>query len=253
MTKYKVGDIVNFWQLDNLDNQEYREKYGRKGVEVHCINCGFKTIGRIDNFTRKDVRPCPNCHQGRGKEYLELKPNLEYDNCKLIKNTKIKKEKEGELWLVKNLLTNKLFLRGSYRLAAGEQWRDNSQSKYKASYLAQKGRQLLTDNGIPFYSEYTFNNLYLNNDMGKKLYFDEYLPDFHCIIEWDGDQHNLEKSDFFRLERQKESDNFKIKWCNENGYNLIKIPWNKKDTLTLEDLIPGLSQYQISNKFFIGQ
>lgn len=250
---YKIGDIVNFWQIDDLNNKEYREKYGRKGVEVHCINCGFKKIGRIDNFTRKDVRPCPNCHQGRGKEYMKLVPGLEYNNCILIKNLNIKREKEGQLWLVKDNTTNRFFTRGSYRLAAGENWHSNERSVYKPSELTLKGRKILDNYGIYHTSDYPFETLKLPNKRERDLQVDEFLPDFHCIIEWDGDQHNLEKSTFFNIERQKESDDFKLKWCDENGYNLIRIPWSKKDSLEIEDLIPGVSKYQVNKKFFIGQ
>jgi very-short-patch-repair endonuclease len=59
------------------------------------------------------------------------------------------------------------------------------------------------------------------------------------IIEFDGIQH-FESVLFFKNNDYltiKTRDDIKTQWCKENGIPLIRIPYTKLDTLTIEDLI----------------
>lgn len=98
-------------------------------------------------------------------------------------------------------------------------------NKSKAEKYIQK---ILIENQIEFNREFKFNSCFgLSN---KKLPFDFYLPKYKCCIEYDGEQHfnefrfrNAKKS----LESVKFRDSIKNKFCQENGINLIRVPYTE--------------------------
>ena len=61
-----------------------------------------------------------------------------------------------------------------------------------------------------------------------KLPFDFYLPDLNLCIEYDGEQH-FEINDYFGgkegFEKVKINDGIKNSYCENNGINLIRIPY----------------------------
>lgn len=77
-----------------------------------------------------------------------------------------------------------------------------------------------------YYREYTFENCKYE----RKLYFDFYIPKYNLIIEYDGQQHFIEKPHFWKndltLEERIMRDKIKDKFCEDNGINLIRIPYN---------------------------
>lgn len=80
---------------------------------------------------------------------------------------------------------------------------------------------------INFISQKTFDNC-LNIEQTHPLFFDFYLPDYNCCIEYDGEQHfhpvkhwGGEK----RFQRQQQHDNIKNKYCEINNVKLIRVPY----------------------------
>ena len=101
---------------------------------------------------------------------------------------------------------------------------------------------LLTEANIPFEREKSFESCRLSST-GKKARFDFYVNN-HYLIEFDGVQH------FIEWDRGKETladrqlrDQEKNEWCKINNIPLIRIPYTKLSTLTLEDLILETSNF----------
>lgn len=98
--------------------------------------------------------------------------------------------------------------------------------------------QLLVEYNIPFERQKTFDSC-RKEDTNRPLFFD-FFVNSQYLIEFDGIQHFESGSNWNtqeRFERQKEYDEIKNKWCKENDIPLIRIPYWKLNTLTIEDLL----------------
>lgn len=78
---------------------------------------------------------------------------------------------------------------------------------------------ILNKNNINYVHQKTFDDC--KNKL--PLPFNFYLPDKNILIEYDGELHY--KDVFGNLERQKENDDIKNKYCKENNITLIRIPY----------------------------
>lgn len=97
------------------------------------------------------------------------------------------------------------------------------------SYGEKSIKNFLIKNKINYISQKKFDNCVLK----KQLSFDFYLPDYNTCIEYDGVQHfkpvkRFGGKKFFKL--QKERDNVKTNYCEQNNIKLIRIPYNKNIT-----------------------
>lgn len=85
---------------------------------------------------------------------------------------------------------------------------------------------------IYFVRQKIFNNC-INIKTGRNFRFDFFIPKFKIIIEYDGEFHymitNLNNKKL--LNKIKYRDKQKTKWCKENGYNLLRIPYTKFDNI----------------------
>lgn len=99
--------------------------------------------------------------------------------------------------------------------------------------------QLLTENNIPFETQKTFDNCLLPNTQ-YHAYFDFWVNNSY-LIEYDGIQHFEIKTGGWNnkenLLKTQERDKIKTEWCKNNNIPLIRIPYWKLDTLTIEDLL----------------
>ena len=102
----------------------------------------------------------------------------------------------------------------------------------------EKISQLLTQNNIPFEKQKTFSSCRFNS--GRPAFFDFYVNNQY-LIEYDGLQHFTAKHGGWNTEENvkltQERDAIKNAWCKENKIPLIRIPYWKYDTLTIEDLL----------------
>ena len=78
-----------------------------------------------------------------------------------------------------------------------------------------------------------------NSASGHWLYFDFYLPDYNCCIEYDGEQHYISTGYYGgkeKLNRNQENDNIKNNYCKEHNIKLIRIPyWDfEKNKINIE-------------------
>ena len=98
--------------------------------------------------------------------------------------------------------------------------------KYKGEKQIAK---ILTENNIKYEQQKTFPYL---KDINS-LFYDFYLPDYNCVIEYDGQQHFQYIPFFYKDEeafnKVKEHDKIKNKYCFDNNISIIRIPYYIKD------------------------
>lgn len=86
---------------------------------------------------------------------------------------------------------------------------------------------------------------------GHYLFFDFYLPDYNCCIEYDGIQHFKKTSwSHDNLEERQCRDKIKDKYCKDHNIKLIRIPYWDYDKLNedyLLELINGQSNNSCRN------
>lgn len=103
-------------------------------------------------------------------------------------------------------------------------------------------KRILKENNIPFKAEYTFSDLYLNKN--GLLRYDFAL--LNCnnqpirLIEFDGDQH-FKSVEYFGgkegLSHLQYCDQTKNQYALSHNIPLVRIPYSKRDTIVLNDLI----------------
>ena len=101
--------------------------------------------------------------------------------------------------------------------------------------------QILKSNNITFIKEYKFIDCFLINP----LPFDYFLPDYNLLIEFDGEQHFINKPHFEEIEKIHYKDMIKNEYCFKNNILLIRIPYNYS-SLSIEDLLPT-SKFILNN------
>lgn len=103
----------------------------------------------------------------------------------------------------------------------------------KASKGERKIMNYLTENGIDFFKEKTF-------EWSEKRRYDFYLPDYNLLLEYHGQQHYKEVPTFqLSLEEQQQIDIWKEKKAKENGVDFFVISYldfDKIETLLAQRL-----------------
>ena len=96
-------------------------------------------------------------------------------------------------------------------------------------------RNILDNLNISFISQKKFDNFVAPS--GRFYQFDFYLPDYHCCIEYDGEQHYTGwRGNKDSLEHIKKNDAIKDIFCLENNLILVRIPYFYYDNITLENI-----------------
>lgn len=110
-----------------------------------------------------------------------------------------------------------------------------------------KIEQLLKENNISYKKEYAVN---INNKIYRfdfAILKEEIL---YYLIEFDGEQHFKEHSEFLwndtdKLADIQRRDAIKNQWCKDNNIPLIRIPYFILKELTLEDLLLETTKYRV--------
>lgn len=98
--------------------------------------------------------------------------------------------------------------------------------------------QILEENSIPYYYQYSFSDLFGKNNI-KLLYDFAILNEYGApirLIEFDGEQHYNPNSKYYS-ERIIELDNIKNNYAKQHNYPLIRIPYSELRNLSLELLL----------------
>lgn len=115
-----------------------------------------------------------------------------------------------------------------------------------ASKGEQKISQILKENNIKFEQQKTFDECRFP-ESNQKARFDFYLPDYNCLIEFDGIYHyevtNKIWDSKVTLEQIKEKDNYKTNFTIKYNYHLIRIPYYEYDNINLSMLLPQSSKF----------
>lgn len=114
----------------------------------------------------------------------------------------------------------------------------------RSSYGETIIEQILKDNNIPYKKEYEFHDLLSEHQV--PLRFDFVLFDSYGailrIVEYDGEQHFLDKVNKFwksdSLEKRQKRDKQKNKYCLQHNYPIVRIPYWEKNNISL-NLILG--------------
>lgn len=95
--------------------------------------------------------------------------------------------------------------------------------------------QLLTNAGIAFQQEYTFPDLI--SEKGYPLRYDFYVDNTY-LIEFDGEQHIRDISMFSHdnFEYRQQNDKKKTEYAQQHSIPLIRIPYTKLATLSIDDI-----------------
>ena len=116
----------------------------------------------------------------------------------------------------------------------------------------RKIKTLLEENKINFIQEKRFSNCKFE-DTNSVARFDFYLPDFNCVIEYDGRQHFIKGNGIYdndeKYEKTQIHDSIKNKYCSDNNIYLIRIPFMHFDNIIIDDLLPATSRFLLSPNF----
>lgn len=111
-------------------------------------------------------------------------------------------------------------------------------------------QKVLQENNIYFKKEKTFEDLISNK--GGKYRYDFYLPEYNRLIEFDGIQHyECSKSEKSwdtkeKFEKTQKRDKLKNEYALSHNILLVRIPYWKRDKITLDMLLGD--EYLIQNK-----
>lgn len=100
----------------------------------------------------------------------------------------------------------------------------------KSSYGEQTILKCLKELDIKTETEKIFDDC-INPKTGNKLRFDFYLPDYNVCIEYDGEQHFEQRSNWHHdgerdsLEARQYRDYLKNKYCEAHNIKMIRIPY----------------------------
>lgn len=114
-----------------------------------------------------------------------------------------------------------------------------SGKKVSCGCLKSKGERLvstcLKSMKILFETQKSFNDC-KNPKTGHILYFDFYLPDYNCCIEYDGKQHYIDNNHWESLKNIQYRDNIKNQYCKDNNIKLIRIPYTDYNKINTDYL-----------------
>ena len=106
----------------------------------------------------------------------------------------------------------------------------------KLSHGEMKIKSLLEEYNIPFEQEKSFPDC-INPSTNRLLRFDFFVNNQY-LIEFDGKQHYEQSPNWEPLEDIQRRDRIKDAWCKEHNITLIRIPYTRLNTLTIEDSLP---------------
>lgn len=206
---------------------QHREKYGaltlkyKKDVFWVCAcDCGKQNVyAKEEELLMKAFPSCGKCRR-EGKYAQEI-----------AKIEAIKKAQRHH-----ELIANSKAKRYQTR---------TSQGVFLSSKAEKEIYKLLTFAKIPFECEKDFEACYPNSN--KPFRFDFYVENKY-LIEYDGEQHfksNTKYGGEDFLKRQQWRDWYKNEWCKKNGIPLIRIPYTKLSSLTIEDLRLETTKFRV--------
>ena len=219
--KHYIGQIINTNEI-----LEETRKNNRIYYKVRCTLCNNIREIRADNLNQ----PCRSCSAKiRNKKYSKVTDDLtgRYFGNWLVLN----KAQKSNYWHCKDIETGteRDVFRGN--LTQGFSKGDGSVVSWGQKQIIYQ----LTQNNLPYITEYTFSDLKTEKNGIPRFDFAivDYNDNIYCLIEYDGRQHfqynknwKMSKEDFQRL---RYIDNLKNQYCNKHNIKLYRF--NKQSNL----------------------
>ena len=244
LTKEELPKMIPIGKSKDLTNQKFGKLTALYKCEVKngisywiCqCECGFYTKVRCTHLTNNNVITC-----GDGLCRTEDLVGKKFNKLTVMYRV-INDKNNNVIWHCKCDCRNETDVISSH-LKDGH----TTSCGCVLSLGEEKIIKLLIANKIKFQSQKTFEDCRFI-DTNAKAKFDFYLPDYNCLIEFDGIQHfySQETSKIFtkeKLKRTQEHDAFKNQYCLNNDIILIRIPYTHFDNIIIEDLLPATSKF----------
>lgn len=196
-------------------------------VEVYCKKCGNYFPSIPNNFLRGSG--CPECK----RKSLSIQHTTPYEEAEDI----VESKSNGDYKIIKDSYKGTNSLATFYHYSCNRTFpaKPNNficnDSRCPLCYLEGKQskgesyiQKFLDDNDIKYIYPKSFSDLKCH----YPLRYDFYIPKFNLLIEFQGQQHYYPVNIFGgkeHFEIQKEHDYMKYKYANDNGYNLLLVPY----------------------------
>lgn len=223
-------DKVKQWALSNSDCELLATEYidCKTKMPFKCI-CGEVFYTNLNSFITENKKQCNVCGveiraRKLSNSYEDVYDEISTSGCELLSDTYIN-------------TNSPLIIKCSECGEPFECSLDEFRVKtIKACPYCNIGtptgekilKNLFVENNIEYIPQYTFDDCKYK----KLLRFDFYLPKTNYCVEVDGKQHR-EPVDFFggeeAFEELKIKDEIKNKYCQLNGINLIRIPYEREN------------------------
>lgn len=223
--KIKINDRFTHWTvIDEAPNHISPGGTSRKMYKCQC-DCGtVKTI----SATQLRTGGSTNC----GCRGSYLSPNEQYQEWTVIKKSDFRDKHGSQFYLCKCSCGIERDVRMADLLNGSS--KNCGHSRLKLSQGAQSIKDFLLKNNINFYQEYKFDDL--PNRRYDFAIFEKTNPsNIIRLIEFDGEQHNLNSRSSWHTEELIQRDIEKNQYALSNNIPLVRIPYYKT-TVTEKDL-----------------
>lgn len=219
---HKIKSISNGNLSLVSDYNGYKSK-----VIIHCSKHNLDYTTTAVNVTRKGRLTCPICVSGKKRKSQVKSISLFKKELELAHNGDIVAEGKYVNTHTKMIFRCKL-CDNTFNSEPNSVLRISGCpycNQYKGEVLIANTLNLL---GIPFESQKKFNDLKDN----RFLSYDFYIPEYNLLVEYNGEQH-YKPITFFGGERafkkQVAHDKLKVKYAEDNGYELLSIRYTTNE------------------------
>lgn len=245
LTGYRSGRLVA------IEPTNERDSSGCVKWKCQC-DCGNIIVVSGTRLRLKN-RAIQSCGCIRKEKFIEQNKrrsldltNQRFGNLLALRSTNKRNNNKSIIWLCQCDCGKKCEVDSSSLVTGNTKSCGCQRNK---SYGEQKIAKILNDNMIFYEREKSFADLKYS-DSDSLARYDFYLPEYNCLIEFDGIQHfqsgfgnfdNPEK--FFKTQKH---DNIKNQYAIENKIILIRIPYTHYENISLFDLLPTTSSFVIN-------
>lgn len=217
-------------------------KEGRAGRFWLCqCDCGNTSVVRTTDLRSRGVVSCGCLQREKAREQFTDLTGMTFGRWKVISKTEERTSNRGVKWLCQCSCEQQT----TRTVCSTELVRGTSMSCgcLRQSHGEYRIAELLSQNNIKYEMEKRFSTCQFPDTLNLAR-FDFYVNDSY-LIEYDGIQHYKNTYGTEVLERTQERDKYKTEWCKENNIPLIRIPYTKLSTLSLDDLQLNTTEFRV--------
>lgn len=224
-----------------INRNEERTKQNGRNVFWNCkCHCGNLFVATTTDINRQKTKSC-GCmaHYLTGKAHFQDITGETFGELKVLERDYERAQtskKPVTYWKCKCSCGNIISVDRTHLIGRGQ-----SSCGCKKSIGELNINKILSQNNIKYSTQYT--NRKLETEKGGYLKYDFAIlndnNEIMRLIEFDGPQHNKDTYDRFfeAYDLIHQRDELKNKYCKDNNIPLVRIPYKKRDTMTLEDLM----------------